>query len=53
MALIRIVIRGPTIHEIEIQENPDTDHLSESGEEKPEASDIELKLKNLLSAIKE
>ena len=53
MALIRIVIRGPTIHEIEIQEQSDASPRSEPEAEKPEAPDIEQKLKNLLSAIKE
>jgi len=53
MALIRIVIRGPTIHEIEIQEQSDADLHSESKAEKTDAPDIEQKLKKLLSDIKE
>lgn len=53
MTLIRIVIRGPTIHEIEIQEQSDADLRSESKAEQSDDPDIEQKLKNLLSDIKE
>lgn len=53
MTLIRIVVRGPTIHEIEIQEQSDADPRSESRAKKSDAPDIEQTLKKLLSDIKE